>query len=343
VLDAAENNTYAAVQRAWAAGATVGFAPGSAPADSGRAGTTGSWVISGLGGAQQRALVSDLRLQASAGSAPSGAIGRPRVGLYRPWNASMDEGWTRWLLESYDFAFTSLYNADVRAGDLRSRYDVIVIADMGGGTIEYGFAVGSVPPRYAGGIGAEGIRELDAFVRAGGTLVTLNGASDFAIERLHLPVRNVVDDAPREEYFAGGAIVELMVDPSHPVMSGMQERSKVFVGSSPVFTTEDGFRGRVLAKYANEGSPLLSGYFLGEDFVQGYAAAVEVEHGEGRVILLGMRPQWRGQPFGTFKVLFNAALYSAAVAERTPDNPGFWQAPPEEETESTTGNGNARR
>jgi hypothetical protein len=255
----------------------------------------------------------------------------------------MDEGWTRWLLESYRIAFTSLYNADVRAGDLRSRYDVIVIADMGTGTIVDGFAVGSVPPRYAGGIGAEGIRELDAFVRAGGTLVTLNGSSDFAIERLHLPVRNVVDEAPREEYFAGGAIVELLADPSHPVMSGMQERSKVFVGSSPVFTTEDGFRGRVLAKYAEQGSPLLSGYFLGESFVQGYAAGLEVEHGEGRVILLGMRPQWRGQPFGTFKVLFNAALYSGAVAARTPDNPGFWQAPPEEETETTGENGNARR
>jgi hypothetical protein len=214
---------------------------------------------------------------------------------------------------------------------------------MGGGTIENGFAVGSVPPRYAGGIGAEGIRELDAFVRAGGTLVTLNGASDFAIERLHLPVRNVVDDAPREEYFAGGAIVELMVDPSHPVMSGMQERSKVFVGSSPVFTTEDGFRGRVLAKYANEGSPLLSGYFLGEDFVQGYAAAVEVEHGEGRVILLGMRPQWRGQPFGTFKVLFNAALYSTSVASRAPDNATFWQAPVEEEEGSANESTNGRR
>jgi len=240
-------------------------------------------------------------------------------------------------MEMYEFDFTSLYNADVRAGELDSRYDVIVIADMGGGGIIDGFRTGSVPPRYVGGIGAEGVRELDAFVRSGGTLVTLNGSSDFAIEQLHLPVRNVIDDVAREEYFVGGAIVELIVDPSHPVMSGMSERSKVFVASSPVFTTEEGFEGRVLAKYAENGSPLLSGYFLGEEHVQGYAAALEVEHGAGRVILLGLKPQWRGQPFGTFKVLFNAVLYSGAVASQTPDNSGFWEAPEEEEEEGEKG------
>ena len=118
-------------------------------------------------------------------------------------------------------------------------------------------------------------------------------------------------------------------------MSGMRERSEVVVGGSPVFTTTEGFEGHVFARYAEEGTPLLSGYFLGEQHVQGYAAGVEVEHGDGRVVLLGMRPQWRGQPFGTFKVLFNAALYSSDVAGRTPDNAEFWSAPErlEEETE----------
>ena len=91
-----------------------------------------------------------------------------------------------------------------------------------------GFAKGSVPPRYEGGIGAAGTRELEAFVRGGGTLVTLNGSSHFAMDEFHLPVRDVVRDLPRDEYFAEGAIVELLVDPSHPVMSGMSERSKVF-------------------------------------------------------------------------------------------------------------------
>ncbi|MDP2957057.1 MAG: M14 family zinc carboxypeptidase [Longimicrobiales bacterium] len=332
ILDPAQNNSYRALARAWAEGAQVSFAPGRAAPDSGRAGTSGSWVVSGLSGSTQQALVRDLHLQATGGSMPGARVAQPRVGLYHPWSASMDEGWTQWVLEMYGLPHTSLHNADILAGDLIDRYDVIVLADMGARTILEGFEKGSVPPRYAGGVGAEGVRELDAFVRAGGTLVAINGSSGFAVEQLHLPVKDVTQGLKREEFSASGAIVELLVDPSHPVMSGMSERSKVFVGRSPVWVTEEGFEGHVLAKYAKEGTPLLSGYFLGEKVVQGYAAALEVEHGEGRVVLLGMKPQWRGQPFGTFKVLFNAALYTKAVASQAPENATFWKAPekPEE-------------
>jgi hypothetical protein len=341
ILDAAQNNSYKAINRAWDMGANVSFAPGTAGAE-GAGGTSGSWLVEGLSGSQRQSLVADLRLQASGGSMQATRVQKPRVGLYRGWNASADEGWTRWLYEMYEVDFTSLMNADVRAGDLRSRYDVIVLADVRANSIINGSANGSVPPRYAGGIGAEGVRELEAFVRGGGTLVTLNSSSNFAIDQFHLPVRNVVQGVPREEYFAGGAIVELLVDPSHPVMSGMPERAKVFVGGSPVFTTEEGFEGKVLAKYGEDGSPLLSGYFLGEEHVQGFAAAIEVEHGAGRVVMLGMRPQWRGQPFGTFKILFNATLYTGAVAGQAPDNAAFWTAPEEEESGGSEGNGNGR-
>ena len=249
----------------------------------------------------------------------------------------MDEGWTRWLLEAYDFEFTSLRNADVLAGGLRGRYDVIIVADMGSGQILNGFARGTVPPRYEGGIGAVGVRALDAFVRDGGTLVTFNNASMFAIGQLHLPVRNVIADLDPAEYFMSGSIVEMEVDPSHPVMSGLPARAKVVVERSPVFTTEDGFEGAILARYPAEGSPLLSGYLLGEEHLQGYAAALDVSHGDGRVILLGMRPQWRGQPFGNFRIVFNAALYGAQVAAVAPFNPDFWEAP-QEEDEGTPGN-----
>ncbi len=200
-----------------------------------------------------------------------------------------------------------------------------------------------MPPRYAGGIGKEGVREFDAFVRGGGTLVTINSSSLFAIDELHLPVKNVVGELERKEFFMSGSIVEMLVDPSHPVMSGMPERSKVFVSRSPVFTVTDDFEGSVLAKYAEDGSPLLSGYLLGEEHVQGFAAALEVHHGNGRVILLGMRPQWRGQPFGNFRILFNAALYSGEMAALTPANPDFWEAPKEEEKEEKEGNDLGRR
>ncbi|NNM34896.1 MAG: hypothetical protein HKO53_17595 [Gemmatimonadetes bacterium] len=293
-------------------------------------------MISGLGGSARTSLVSDLHLQASG--SPSGAqgISQPRIAVYRPWNPSMDEGWTRWLLERYDFEFTSLRNADVLAGDLRSRYDVILIADMGSNQIMNGFTKGSVPPRYEGGIGDQGLREIDRFVREGGSLVVLNNASEFAIEQLHLPVRNVVEDLDPADYFLSGSIVEMEVDPSHPIMSGMPSRASVVVEGSPVFTTEEGFEGAVFAKYPAEGSPLLSGYLLGEEHLQGYASGLEVHRGEGRVVLLGMRPQWRGQPFGNFRILFNAILYGGPLAEAAPGNPEFW-SPPDDEEEGEEG------
>ena len=222
-VDLAQNNAFKALNRAWAADARVGFVPGAAGADGGP-GASGHYVVTGLSGSARRDLVAELHLRADrAAGGGATSLPAPRIALYRPWNASMDEGWTRWLLEAYGFDFTSLYNADVLAGGLRDRYDVIVVADMGAGQIVNGFAKGSVPPRYEGGIGTRGVRELDAFVRAGGTLVALNGASLFAIDRLHLPVRNVTAGLENSEYFMSGSIVEMEVDPSHPVMSGTPE------------------------------------------------------------------------------------------------------------------------
>ena len=342
LVDAAQNNAFRAMNAAWSKGGRVHFVPGTAGED-GAAGTSGSYVISNLNRSSVDQLVADFALRAERGKATGTPLSRPRIGLYRPWNASIDEGWTRWLLERYGFNFSSLYNSDVIAGDLGQRFDVIIIADIGGRQILNGFAKGSVPPRYAGGIGKEGVREFDAFVRGGGTLVTINNSSLFAIDELHLPVKNVVGELERKEFFMSGSIVEMLVDPSHPVMSGMPERSKIFVSRSPVFTVTDDFEGSVLAKYAEDGSPLLSGYLLGEEHVQGLAAALEVHHGNGRVILLGMRPQWRGQPFGNFRILFNAALYSGEMAALKPANPDFWEAPKEEEKEEKEGNDLGRR
>ena len=248
----------------------------------------------------------------------------------------MDEGWTRWLLEQYGFDFVNLRDADFSADDgLSERFDVIVMAQNGRHSIVDGFAEGEVPPRYAGGIGASGVRSLDAFVRGGGTLVCLNRASAFAIDELHLPVKDVVSELEPDQFFASGSILEVEVDAVHPLMAGMPERGKIFFSRSPVFTTEDGFKGSALAKYRDAGSPLLSGYLLGADRLHGYAAALDVVHGEGRVVLIGFRPQWRGQPLGTFRVLFNRVLYHGTLTERggTPD---FWTPPaasPSEETE----------
>ena len=340
-VDAAQNNAFKAINRAWREGGRVRFEAGVA-GDSGEAGTSGRYLITNLGGSAINSIVSDYALQAERTGAVGTGIRQPRIGLYRPWQGTIDEGWTRWLLERYEFEFVSVYNHDMIAGDLRDRFDVLIFADISSRQILNGYATGSVPPRYVGGIGDEGVRALDRFVRAGGTLVTWNNGSTFAVEQLHLPVENVVADIEREKFFMSGSLLAMEVDPSHPVMSGMPERSKVFVSRSPVFTTKEGFEGAVLARYQTAGSPLLSGYLLGEENLQGYASALDVVHGDGHVILLGMRPQWRGQPFGNFRIAFNAALYSSEVAGVRPDNSNFWAAPEKKAENESNGNGRER-
>jgi glutamine amidotransferase-like uncharacterized protein len=118
----------------------------------------------------------------------------------------------------------------------------------------------------------------------------------------------VVAGLRTDEFFLRGTIVEVITDPSQQVMAGLPEKAPVFADSSPVFETQDGFKGKILAKYQETGSPLLSGYLIGEKYLNGKAAALDVQLDTGHVILLGFRPEWRGQPFGTFKVLFNALL-----------------------------------
>jgi glutamine amidotransferase-like uncharacterized protein len=121
-----------------------------------------------------------------------------------------------------------------------------------------------------------------------------------------------VEGLKAEEFFLRGSIVEVIVDATHPVMAGMPEKAAVFVDGSPVFDLLDGFKGRVLARYAETGSPLLSGHLIGEKYLYGKAAALDVELGQGHVVLLGFRPEWRAQSFGTFRIVFNAALIFSA-------------------------------
>ena len=332
IVDAAQNNSFRAISAALAAGGRVQFRPGS-PGSDGEGGGSGRYVISGIDDTTLDRWVADFALQAERGSVGGADIGNPRIGLYEPWGGNIDEGWTRWVVEMYGFEPLTIRPGDVKAGNLGERFDVIILADFRANTLIEGRAPGSVPARYAGGIGREGVRIMDAFVRQGGTLVCINNSSMFAIDEFHLPVRNVLQDVSRSDFSQSGSILQLDVDPYYPLMTGMPADAKMFVGRGPVFTVEDGFEGTVFAKYPEQGSPLVSGYMLGEEHVQGYAAGVNVRHGDGNVVLLGFRPQWRGQTFATFKILFNAALFGGEMAAEAQGSPDFWEAPEEAEDE----------
>jgi hypothetical protein len=324
-VNPAQNNAFRAINRAWKSGASVQLVAG-------KAGTGARYVIGGLAESAQADLVESLALVAERTAAgPAGvALKKPRIGLYQPWGGSMDEGWTRWLLLQYGFEFITLRPEDFRL-PLGDKVDVVILAEdaripiesgQGGGRGEAaGAAAGrgqagrggagrATRPEYAYTLTAADLQGFEAFVRAGGTVVCFGGASRFAIQQFKLPVKNVIEGLRPEEFFLRGSIVSVNVDATHPVMAGMAEHSPVFVDASPVFEPQVGFKGTILAKYRDTGSPLLSGYLIGEKYVQGKAAALDVELGQGHVVLLGFRPQWRAQSFGTFRVVFNAAIFT---------------------------------
>ena len=134
------------------------------------------------------------------------ALKKPRTGLYKSWTASMDEGWTRWVLEQYEIPFKSVFDKEIRKGSLNDMFGVIIIPDLRERAIVNGVSENDAPPEYAGGIGEVGVKNLNDFVKNGGTVITMNGGADFAIKHLHLAVENSVEGLDRREVFIPGAI-----------------------------------------------------------------------------------------------------------------------------------------
>jgi ribosomal protein S18 acetylase RimI-like enzyme len=157
-------------------------------------------------------------------------------------------------------------------------------------------------------LGKEGVEHLKAFVAAGGTLLALGESSDFVIEEFGLPVRNVLRGLSPNEYFCPGSILRVTMNPNHPVAYGMPTEVDVYVVGGLAFeiTANAGQAPEVVARYTAD--PLRSGYLLGREKIAERAALLDVPYGRGRILLVGFRPQHRGQSWGTFKVLFNALL-----------------------------------
>jgi hypothetical protein len=269
-----------------------------------------------------------------------------RVAVYKSHVPSIDEGWTRWVLQQNggtnpstnmdvvvgtgrSAPFSSLMDAEARDGKLSAKYDTIIIPDQPRtqqqpNVILNGYRAGTMPPEYTGGLGAEGVKALREFVEQGGTLVCLNRASDFAIEQFKLPVRDVVDGLPRTDFYVPGSILRIELDTNDPIAKGMPKESIAWAENSPVFEISgtgvspvnaeaQSNTGRmpvpqvkIIAWYRSDKDPLLSGWLLGGDRIKGKAALVEVGVGKGRIILFGFRPQYRGQSLATYPLFFNA-------------------------------------
>ena len=287
----------------------------------GAAGTTARFEISGATPKALQSVAASLGLQIRAddkreapGTARTTALKAPRVAMYQPWSGNMDEGWTRWVIEQYEFPLTSLRNADIKAGKLRDRFDVIVFADQQPMSIVRGNESASTRPEYKGGIGDEGVEALKDFLAKGGTIVALGNACDFAIDRFSLPVKNLKTGLTRDQHFAPGTIMRVQVDTANPLGAGLDANTYGFYINSPFFTVTDGYVGArtsIIARYPGT-DVVASGWLKGEEYMVGRAAVVSVDLKPGRVVLFGLRPQHRAQTQATFPLLFNAIFLAAA-------------------------------
>lgn len=351
LLSPESNNTYHAINRLFKAGGSEVSRTIASIEEGGKEFPAGTFVIRGgdvhaLSGLGVDFVATDHSIPRTI------PLRQPRVGIYRSYVPSMNEGWMRYVLENYEFPYTTIWNKDVRAGNLNSRFDVILIPDEAtraiiagepklppgetvvtyrspGGGSPTGFS-GPEPDEYAGGIGAEGVRNLREFVERGGILATINGASDFAIGQLGVGAQNVLQDVPVSQFYCPGSILHVEVDNNSPLAYGMPRESMAWFLRSPAFTrgylgvarpqtgpartftnVSDAPSATVVMTYPSA-NPLMSGWLLGEGFIENRAALVDAPLGNGHVILFGFDPLYRAQAYATFKVLFNAIFYPRA-------------------------------
>jgi hypothetical protein len=329
------NNSFKAMNDVFAAGGQVNFTTNTVAGGS----EAGTIVVSNISREKMDEIANKNSLVVQAAEkSPQDlmALKKARVGLYRSWTGNMDEGWTRWILENFGFGATTLRNGDIQAGHLLDRFDAIILPDSSTTQILNGFAQGSVPGEYVGGIGDAGVEALRTFVRGGGTLITFNNASLMAIESFKLPVTNVLENLKPDDFYCSGSLLRVELrDATLPGVWGMPRDPIVMFERGPAFEAKSAFHGKILATYPDDRNPLASGYLLHPERIQGKAAAMEVFYGEGRVYLFGFRPQWRGQSLGTYRFIFNSIYDSPSVAKpssqpKTPDaassEPDAWKA-----------------
>jgi len=242
-----------------------------------------------------------------------------RIGLCDQYGGSITSGWTRWLFEQYEFPFEVVYPPALDAGDLKSKFDVVVLTD---GAIRRGGGVGERITED------KTVPQLKRFVESGGSVVTI-GSSTGVAELFGLPVKNYLTEKgpdgkervlPREKFYIPGSLLKASVDNTNPLAYGMPAHVDVFFDSSPVFRLEpdSGLKRTSAVAWFSGPEVLDSGWAWGQQYLDGGTAVAEASVGEGKVVLLGPEVNFRDQPHGTYKLLFNGLYYGSAKAAVLP-------------------------
>lgn len=227
----------------------------------------------------------------------------PKIGLYKGFTGSMDEGWTRLVLDNFQIPFTSLSDENFRKNNLP--FDAIILPSMSERAIVQGLSKDDYAEEFTGGIGETGIENLKKFVEAGGKLICFDDSCELVIKRFNLPVKNALDGLKRSEFYNPGSIVKLEVDKQFPLATNIPKETSAYFTNSSAFEITDETKVKTVAQYAVKNS-LLSGWMLGEKYLNGKTALAETDYGKGKIVLFAFRPQHRGQSWATFPLIFNA-------------------------------------
>ncbi len=271
-----------------------------------------------------RELSEDLNVAVSpveiGGAVAALRVREPRVALYRSYVPNADEGWTRYVLEQFEFDYQTVWDRDLRRGRLEKNFDALIFPAQNDSAILLGnssTAQGereAFPPEYCCGLGQTGLQHVRAFVENGGTLLAFDRAAKLFIKAWALPIVDELEGVKNSEFSAPGSLLMGLTEASHPVCYGLPREIALFFADSPVFNVRDRV-GKTPLLYPQQNA-LLSGWLQGDEKLKGKAALVEYPLGKGRLLLFGFRPQHRGQTYGTFKLVFNSLLYSVAEPVR---------------------------
>ena len=279
-----------------------------------------SWAIFSLEeSASQRRLVSiknendvrkDLALPLSTGD--KSPIANPikpgiRIGIYQNSRAgNMDEGWTRYVLDTFNVPFESVAETAINQTNPSAKFDVMILpSEQTRPTADT-----EADESAARGISAQGYVNLAKFIEDGGTLICFDGSCGAVIRQMKLPLKNVLDGLRSSDFYCPGSVLRLDVDTTNAIARGMYKETDAYFINSSAFETTDNDRVQVIARYASE-NLLRSGWLRGEDKLKNKIALGEVLMGKGRVVLFGFRPQHRGQTWGTFPFIWNAINLAA--------------------------------
>ena len=332
VFDHRNNNAFLAVNRLLADGRQVAWlldAPVGVDLPEGAFYVAADQVDrSGL-----EALAAETGVDFQAVVAPPGEtlrLRRPRVALWDRYGGSMPSGWTRKILEDFGFDFEVVFSEEIAEGDLRRRFDVLILEDGAvpppAGGRSYGFPSdpGRVPAEYRDRIGSitveRGVPQILDFARAGGTVIAV-GSSSWLGHYAGLPLSDHLMENGRplsgDQYYTPGSIHSLKIEHDSPLTHGLGDRLDVMISHSPLFDLEPGAEAFGVKRlgWFDTDRPLRSGWAWGQERMQGGTALIEAELGDGELFLFTPRITFRSQSHAAFPLLFNGILYGSADDE----------------------------